>query len=93
MGTNVPRQMKLAALREAMAAGDWNRAIGIAAKFPRLGPYKAAIMRAQACRLRPGFYRGMGKCPDAIMAAGRAALRQGWAVKVVGGPTMNEAEP
>jgi hypothetical protein len=45
-------QNKLAQVQAAMRAGDWSRAFLIASKFARLGPQRAAIMRAQsaACR-------------------------------------------
>ena len=59
-----------------MRAGDWPRAFSIASKFARLGPQRAAIMRAQAARLSPGFYRGLRQDPAAIIEAGKAALRE-----------------
>ena len=69
-------QPKLAQVQAAMRAGDWPRAFRIAGKFARLGPHKAAIMRAQAARLSPAFYRGLGCDPAAIIEAGKAALRE-----------------
>jgi hypothetical protein len=33
-------------------------------------------MRAQAARLSPGFYRGLGHDPAAIIEEGKAALRE-----------------
>ena len=59
-----------------MRAGDWPRAFSIASKFARLGPQRAAIMRAQAARLSPGLYRQLGRDPAAIIKAGKAALRE-----------------
>jgi hypothetical protein len=58
-----------------MAAQDWARAFSIASKFARLGPQRAAILRAQAARLSPGLYRQMGCDPAAIIEAGKAAMR------------------
>jgi hypothetical protein len=68
-------QTKLAQVQAAMRAGDWPRAFSIASKFGRLGPQRAAFMRAQAVRLSPGFYRGLGRDPAAIIEAGKAAMR------------------
>ena len=69
------RQTKLAQVQAAMRSDDWPRAFRIASKFARLGPQKAAIMRAQAARLSPGFYRGLRQDPAAIIEAGKAAMR------------------
>jgi hypothetical protein len=69
-------QTKLAQVQAAMRAGDWPRAFSIASKFARLGPQRAAIMRAQAARLSPAFYRGLGCDPAAIIEAGKAAMRE-----------------
>ena len=52
-----------------MRAGDWPRAFSIASKFARLGRQRAAIMRAQAARLK------LGRDPAAIIEAGKAAMR------------------
>ena len=67
---------KLAQVQAAMAAGDWPLAFSIASKFARLGPQKAAIMRAASARLSPGFYRGLRQDPAAIIEAGKAAMRE-----------------
>ena len=75
------RLTKLAQVQAAMAAQDWPRAFSIASKFARLGPQRAAIMRAQAARLSPGFYRGLGRDPTAIIEAGKAALRERFEAK------------
>ena len=64
-----------AKVQAAMAAQDWARAFSIASKFARLGPQRAAILRAQAARLSPGLYRQMGRDPAAIIEAGKAAMR------------------
>jgi hypothetical protein len=69
-------QTKLAQVRKAMRAGDWPRAFSIASKFARLGPQRAAILRAQAARLSPGLYRQLGRDPAAIIEAGKAAMRE-----------------
>ena len=63
-------------LIDLMRAGDWPRAFSIASKFARLGTQRAAIMRAQAARLIPGFYRGLGRDPAVVIEEGKAALRE-----------------
>jgi hypothetical protein len=68
-------QTKLSQVQAAMHAEDWPRAFSIASKFARLGPQRAAIMRAQAARLSPGLYRQLGRDQAAIIEAGKAAMR------------------
>jgi hypothetical protein len=68
-------QTKLSKVQAAMAAQDWPRAFSIASKFARLGPQRAAIMRAQAARLSPGLYRQMGRDPAVVIEEGKAAMR------------------
>lgn len=65
---------KLETLKEAFAAGDVRKAVGIAAKFPRLGEYRNAILDAHLAFTNPAFCRGIKKDPDALIEAGRAAL-------------------
>jgi hypothetical protein len=69
-------QSKLAQVQAAMRAEDWPRAFSIASKFAHLGPQREAIMCAQAARLSPGFYRGLGQDPAALIEAGKAAMRE-----------------
>lgn len=66
---------KLSQVREAMAAGDWQKAISIAAKFPDLGEHKAEITRAHGAYTNPGFYAQIGKDVEALKEAGKQALK------------------
>ena len=66
---------KIAKLRDAADRGDWREALRIAARFPELGDERAAIVRAHEAAWRPGFYRQLGKNPEALVAAGIAALK------------------
>jgi hypothetical protein len=59
-----------------MRAGDWSRALALAATFRMLGPHRVTIKRAHECRVFPNFYRGLGRDPEAAVAAGIAALKQ-----------------
>lgn len=65
---------KIEQLREAAALGDWRGAIAIAARFPRLGPIRNAVLDAHTAYTNPRFLRQLGRCPDAAIAAGRSAL-------------------
>jgi hypothetical protein len=67
-------ETKLAKLQRAMAAGDWPLALRIAARFPRLGAHERAIRTAHEAIAHPRFYRSLGRDPEALIAAGRAAL-------------------
>lgn len=62
-------------LISAIAAGEWQRALAIAAKFKHLGDQKAAVLKAWAAVQHPAFYRELGQDPDALLEAGAAALR------------------
>jgi hypothetical protein len=66
---------KIDALRAYMASGDWDAAILLAAKFPRLGCQQRAIEQAREALLRPAFQRQLGRSPAALREAGIAALK------------------
>ena len=65
---------KLAQVRAAMRAGDWALALRIAARFPRLGEHRAAIVRAHEAYTNPRFYKQIGYDPEKLKADGRRAL-------------------
>jgi hypothetical protein len=62
-------------LLDLIRAADWPRALSLANTFRALGPYRDTIRLAHECRVHPTFYRGIGRDPDATIAAGIAALR------------------
>jgi len=66
---------KIDAVRRAMAAGAWETAIALAAKFPRLGDEQTAIMQAREAYTRPDFQRQLGRDPEQLKADGIAALK------------------
>lgn len=70
-----PPARKIDVIRAAMRAGDWEAAICAAAKLPRLGTHKGAILGAREAILRPAFQRQIGKNTNALLADGIAALR------------------
>lgn len=66
---------KLSQLRALMDAGEWDKAIAFAARFPSLGEHRDAILDAKDAIAHPSFMAQLGKNPDALRAAGIAALR------------------
>lgn len=68
-------ETKLSKLKACAAADDWAGALRIAAKFPRLGDHKPAIVRAHECLVNPAFYRQLGRDPEACVKDGITALR------------------
>ena len=59
-------QSKLSHLLDLMTSDDWNAAIRLAAKFPRLGPHRDDILRAKDALFQPDFYRQIGRDPVGI---------------------------
>lgn len=74
-GMSLP-ETKLSAVKADMAAQRWGDALLKAAKFADLGDEKAHILKAREALLRPVFQRQIGRDPDALIAAGVAALRR-----------------
>ncbi len=66
--------VKLAQLKAAMRAGNWERALQIAARFRRLGAHRVAIVRAHEVYAHPQFYAQLGYDPEKLKAEGRRAL-------------------
>jgi hypothetical protein len=69
-------QTKLSQVQAFMAAGDYQAAILMAAKFGELGAQRGAILSAREAYLRPAFQKQIGKDPAALIAAGVAALNE-----------------
>lgn len=67
---------KLSKLKAAYYAGDYEKAVSIAAKFPRLGAERDVILTAHECFKRPRIYRQMGRDIEACKQAGIEALRE-----------------
>lgn len=67
-------QRKIYTLRQLMDSGDWHAAIRSAAKFPRLGKDRDAILRAKDALNNPDFYRQIGKQPDELIREGAVCL-------------------
>jgi len=65
---------KLEMLKIAAAAGDWRQAVAIAARFPRLGAYRNAVLDAHAAYTNPRFMAQIGRDTGACIEAGKSAL-------------------
>lgn len=57
-----------------MRAGRWEEAVRLAARFPRLGAYRAAVLDAHTAFTNPRWAAGLGRDVEADIAAGCAAL-------------------
>ena len=69
-------QTKLSILKTFMATGDFRSALHLAAGWADLGTHKDAIQRGWSAFLSPSFYREIGKDPEALIAAGIAAIKE-----------------
>lgn len=65
---------KLSMLKEAAHANDWRKAISIAAKFPRLGEIRNAVLDAHMAFTNPRFLVQIGKDVDSTISAGINAI-------------------
>ena len=65
---------KLQTLKNAAAAGDWQKAFSIAARFPRLGAYRNTILDAHSAYTNPRFMAQIGRDAGACIEAGKLAL-------------------
>ena len=66
---------KLSAVIEALDEGNWQKAISLAAKFPRLGSERNAILDAHGAYTNPRFAVQIGRNVDQLKLDGIAALR------------------
>ena len=73
---------KLQTLKTAAAAGDWQRAIAIAARFPRLGAHRA-VLDAHGAYTNPRFMAQIGRDVDACIEAGKSALIAAYGINTV----------
>lgn len=65
-----------------MRDGDWPGALSLAKTFRLLGDQRDTIHRAHDARVHPGFYRQIGKDPDALVSAGIGALQRLYAGRI-----------
>jgi len=65
---------KLETLKEAARSENWEKAISIAAKFPRLGSIRNAVLDAHMAYTNPRFLSQIGKSVDECINAGKSAI-------------------
>ena len=66
---------KVEILKNFMRAGEWDKALALAAKWPRLGVHKEAIVLGHEARTHRDMYRQLGHDPDVLIAEGIKALK------------------
>lgn len=66
---------KLDQLKKEFYDGNYEAAISMAAKFPRLGDERDTILTAHECYKRPGIMKQMGRDIEACKRDGIEALR------------------
>lgn len=76
-------ETKLKKLKDAAECGDWRKAISIAARFPRLGEHRGAILDAQSAYTNPAFMAQIGRDPDACIRAGMSALIAAYGIRPI----------
>ncbi len=74
---------KLDTLKTAAAAGDWQTAFSIAARFPRLGAHRNAILDAHSAYTNPRFLAQIGLDVNACIEAGKSALAAAYGIDTV----------
>lgn len=74
---------KLSAVTAAMDAGDWQRAIALAAKFPRLGAHRNAILDAHTAYTNPRFLAQIGRSIEGCIDSGKSALIAAYGIESV----------
>lgn len=72
-------ETKLSKLIDFMADDDWDRALSLAATFPRLGEHKDDILTADAAIKHSRFYVQIGRDVADLRQRGIAALRARYA--------------
>ena len=69
-------QTKLSLVKAAFLAGDFKKALSLAAKFQDLGTQRDAIKRAHECHVNPRFYAQLGVDIENAKQAGIDALEE-----------------
>ena len=75
-------EKKIDRLVQLMQANAWEDAIKFAAKFPRLGKHRNAILTASSALLSPDFYTSLGKDVDLLVRGGIEALQERYAAYI-----------
>jgi hypothetical protein len=65
---------KLQTLKDAAAANNWQKAVAIAARFPRLDGIREAVLDAHMAYTNPRFLTQVGKDVEVCKQSGRDAI-------------------
>ena len=76
-------ETKLQTLKNAVSAGNWQKAFSIAARFPRLGKHRNAILDAHSAYTNPRFLAQIGRNVDECIEAGKSALVSAYGLDTV----------
>lgn len=76
-------ETKLQTLKNAAACDDWKKAISIAAKFPRLGKHRNAILDAHSAFVNPRFLLQLGRNVETCIEDGKLALITAYSLNTV----------
>ena len=74
-----PAQMpdpKFAKVISAITAGDWDKAIRLAAIVTKYGKHAEAIQRGKDAILNPDIYRQLGRDPEKLRSEAITALKE-----------------
>jgi len=78
---NMRMKKKIDILRSFISANDWEKAISLSAKFPRLGFHKEAITRAHMAYTNPRFLVQIGKDVEECKQLGIAAIIDAYSIR------------
>ena len=67
---------KIDILKNAMVSHEWEKALSVASRFPRLGEHKNAIVRAHEAIVNPRFYSQLGFNIQELIQEGIQALQE-----------------
>lgn len=70
----LPMKKKIDTLRALINEGNFSKALALAAKFPRLGEHRDAIVLGHEARVHRSIYKQLGRDPDKLVAEGIKAL-------------------
>lgn len=76
-------ETKLQTLKNAAQAGDWQKAFSIAARFPRLGAHRNAILDAHTAYTNPRFLAQIGRNVESCIDSGKSALIAAYGIESV----------
>ena len=74
-------ETKLSKLKAAAINKDWQKAIAIAARFPRLGNIRAQVLDAHMAYTNPRFAVQIGKNIEFCIENGKSALMDAYGIE------------